>query len=152
VAFTVGWNGNSLVSVEYADQHFADRGVTAWTGDVAVKQGALVRATDYVRAMFVPRFNPDKVSADLLPDTLLAAVSEYALVEFKTPGGLVPQPSESGVETVVTKEKVGPLETTYAVVGGANAATGGGRKAFPVADALIARLLLASVGLSRVIR
>lgn len=155
MAFTVGWDGDSLVSVEYADQRFADRGVTTWTGVDALKQGALVRATDYVRAMFLPRFDPEKVNADLLPDTLLAAVSEYALIELVTTGGLVPaQPTgDSGYNTVVTKEKVGPLETTYAVVGGTAAAVAAStRKSFPIADALIARLLLPSLGLSRTMR
>lgn len=152
MAFTVGYDGNSYVSVAYADGRFADRRVTAWTGTNDDKQGALIRATDYVRALFAPRFDPAKVAVDLLPDTLLAAVSEYALVELSTPGGLVPQTGDSAVDTVVIKEKVGPIETQYAVVGGAANAVAGTRKSFPVADALITRLLLPSTGLSRVIR
>lgn len=152
MAFTVGWNGNSLVSVEYADQRFTDRGVAAWVGNTQLKQGALVRATDYVNALFRARLDPLKVDPLILPDALLAAVSEYALVELKTPGGLVPQTSDSAVDTVVTKEKVGPIETTYSIIGGAANATGGTRKSFPVADALIAGLLVPSLGLTRVTR
>lgn len=152
MAFTVGWDGTSYTSVEYADSRFADRDVAAWAGTAQAKQGALVRATDYVRALFAPRFNPALVGPDLLPDALLAAVSEYALVELQSPGGLVPSSDGSGVATVVTKEKVGPIETTYSVVGDTSGAVASTRKLFPVADALIARLLLATPGLNRVIR
>lgn len=153
MAFTVGGgpDANSYVSVEYVDGYFADRNTAAWTGGTPEKQGALVRASDYVRAVFSNRFDPAKVDLDDLPDTLLKAVSEYGLVELVNPGSLAPNATTS-VSTVVTKEKVGPLETTYAVLGGTDNAVAGARKAFPVADAYMAWLLLPSFGLTRTTR
>lgn len=152
MAFTVGWDGNSLVSVEYADGYFADRATPAWSGDKPAKQGALVRATDYVQALFVARFDPMKVNPALLPPALLQAVCQYALVELTTPGGLAPVASASGATTVVTKEKIGPIETSYSVVAGSVPLAPGARRPFPVADALIAGLLLSTAGANRTYR
>lgn len=154
MSFTVGGDDSatSYVSLAYADAYFADRGSTSWTGTNTLKQGALVRATDYVKAFFAPRFDPDKVDLTALPDKLLKAVCEYAVIELVTPGGLVPSAADAA-STVVTKEKVGPIETTYAVHGAAVLLSSGGtRKLFPVADALMATLLLPSQGLTSVIR
>jgi hypothetical protein len=156
VAFTVGWpDGNSAVSVEYADGYFADRNVTAWTGTTAAKQGALIRATDYVKALFAARFDPDLfvVVDDLVvvPEALEKAVVEYALIELVTPGGLAPAPQvdPSGVAVVITRKKVGPIEKEFAPIAGQTPAT---RRKFPVPDAFIASLLLPSAGFSRVTR
>lgn len=152
MAFTVGGDpsANSYASVEYADGYFADRGVTAWSSaPTPARQGALVRATDYVRAFFEPRFDPALVDPVALPDSLLRAVCLYALAELTSTGSLAPNAPDSPT-TVVTKDKVGPLETTYTVVGTTPAP--GTRKAFPVADALIAGLLLPVQGLTSVIR
>jgi hypothetical protein len=156
VAFTVGWpEGSSPISVEYADEYFADRGVTGWTGTDAAKQGALTRATDYVKALFAARFDPelflDEDDVAVLPSALEKAVAEYALVELSTPGGLAPAPTvdASGYAVVKTKTKVGPIESNFAVVAGSKQQT---RRIFPVPDALIASLLLPSLGLSRVTR
>lgn len=156
MAFTVGWLGLSLVSVDDADQHFADRGVTAWPAagkQVPDKQAALVRATDYVRAMFFARLDPALVNPDLIPDALVQAISQYALIELKTPGGLAPTPQvdAAGVGLVLTRKKIGPIEKQYSVVGGTDAKPAT-RRSFPVADALIASLLLSGAGLARVIR
>jgi hypothetical protein len=157
MAFTVGWpDGNSAVSVEYADAHFSDRGVTAWTGAQAVKEGALVRATDYVKALFATRFDPDLFLLDeddliIVPDVMARAVAEYALIELVTPGGLAPVPAvdSSGYAVVMTKKKVGPIEKDFQPVAGSPRLT---RRIFPVPDGLIAQLLLPSVGLSRTTR
>lgn len=147
MAFTVGGGteATSYVSIEYADGYFADRGVAGWAGQVAAKQGALVRATDYVRALFAARFDPEPFVevAPELPEALSKAVCEYALVELKTPGGLAPAPTvdASGYSVVKTKRKIGPIESNFAVVGG-DGAQPRTRRIFPVADALIASLLL----------
>lgn len=155
MAFTVGWpDGSSYVGVAYADEYFADRGVAGWTGDNAAKQGALTRATDYIRALFAARFDPDLFPdvTEEVPEALLKATCEYALIELSTPSGLAPAPQldASGYSVVKTKQKVGPLERTFAVAGGATGPRT--RRIFPVPDALIASLLLASLGLTRVIR
>ena len=155
--FTVGWPGaSSPVSVEDADGYFSDRGITAWTGSNAVKQAALSRATDYVRAFFGSRLDPDLFvlveDQIVIPEALAKAVSEYALIELVTPGGLAPTPAvdASGYSVVKTKRKVGPIESGFTVLGGDRALRT--RRAFPMADALIASLLLPSVGLTRVTR
>lgn len=154
--FTVGWpNGSSPISVAYADAYFADRGITSWTGTDAVKQGALTRATDYIKALFARRFDPDLfvVVNDVIvvPEALEKAVAEYALVELQTPSGLapIPQVDASGYTVVMTKKKVGPIEKEFQPVAGGTRIT---RRLFPVADALIASLLLPSLGLSRTTR
>jgi hypothetical protein len=158
VAFTIGWpEGSSPISVEYADEYFADRGVTGWTGDDAAKQGALTRATDYIKALFAARFDPakflDEDDVALIPDALEKATAEYALVELSNPGGLAPAPTidSSGYAVVKTKKKVGPIETNFAIAGG-DSAVQRTRRIFPVPDALIASLLLPSPGLFRTTR
>ncbi len=158
MAFTVGWpGGSSPVSVSDADAYFADRGTSAWTGSEPLKQGALTRATDYVKALFLARFDPDlfPVVDDLvtIPEALAKAVCEYALVELVTPSGLAPAPvvDASGYTVVRTKKKVGPIESSFAVAGG-DSAKQQTRRRFPIADSLIASLLLPSAGLSRTTR
>jgi hypothetical protein len=156
VAFTVGWpDGNSGISVEYADAYFADRGIPAWAGEESVKQGALVRATDYVKALFAERFDPDifAAAAPDVPEALAKALCEYALLELGKPGALTPAPAidASGFSVVTTKRKVGPLERNFAAVGTVD----GGprtRRIFPLPDSLIASLLLPSVGYTRTTR
>lgn len=159
MAFTVGWpEGSSPISVEYADAYFADRGITGWAGDDTDKEAALTRATDYVKALFAARFDPDLFLLDeddlvIPPAALEKAVAEYALVELGTPGGLAPAPviDASGYGVVRTKKKVGPIESTFAIAGG-DSAVQRTRRIFPVPDALIASLLLPSTGLTRVTR
>ena len=41
---------NSYASTAQADTYASDRGLTAWTGDTATKEAALIRATDYLEA------------------------------------------------------------------------------------------------------
>lgn len=155
MAFTVGGGdgANSYVSVSYADDYFADRGISAWSGTDLVKQGALVRATDYVKTFFSARFDPVKVDPLDLPDVLQRAVCEYAVVELQTPGGLAPAPvvDASGYTLVNTKKKIGPLEKTFSVVSDGNTKPGS-RRSFPIPDSLIASLLLPLAGFSRVTR
>jgi hypothetical protein len=158
VAFTVGWpEESSPISVEEADAYFTGRGITAWTGDAVDKETALTRATDYVKAMFAARFDPDlfldEDDAAIIPSNLKKAVAEYGLVELGTPGGLTPVPvvDASGYSVVKTKRKVGPIESGYVIAGGDSAVQQTRRK-FPLPDALIASLLLPSVGLNRVTR
>lgn len=156
MGFTVGWpGGTSPVSVSDADGYFTDRGIAAWTGADSVKQGALTRATDYVKALFAPRFDPDlfPVVNDLVvvPEELVKAVCEYALVELTAPGTLAPATvnDPTGYAVVLTKKKVGPIEKDFAPVAGSQRLT---RRSFPVPDALIASLLLPLTGLSRTMR
>lgn len=89
---TIVAGANSYVTVAYADTYHDDRGNTAWTGTDAVKQAALIKATDYVdqnydfngyiydedQALNWPRsiINAD---TDEIPDKLKQAVCLLAL-------------------------------------------------------------------------
>lgn len=145
--FVAGPGGNSLASLAYADGYFADRGLAGWTGDDGAKQGALVRATDYVFGVFGPYLDPAKMAAAAAsdpadyPDALKRAGCLYALVEIATPGGLAPAPvvDASGYGVVLTQRKVGPIQRNYAVVG--DTTRGPTRRRFPLADALVAQVL-----------
>lgn len=44
-------DANAYASVEFADAYFSERGVTAWTGDDAKKQTAIILATDYIETL-----------------------------------------------------------------------------------------------------
>jgi hypothetical protein len=124
-------NANSYATVAYADAYFTDRGITAWTGLNAVKEGALIRATDYIEGRFSFKWEPfsedqalhfpvqdcdDEDTAAEMPDKLLKATCEYALRALT--GQLAPDPEvdDRGYRVVSKTEKVGPLEesTTYA--------------------------------------
>lgn len=49
-------DATSYVTIAEADGYFADRGMTGWTGADAVKQSALIKATDYIEGRFGQRF------------------------------------------------------------------------------------------------
>lgn len=49
-------NANALVSETFVDTYFLDRGITTWTGVAAIKQQAIIKATDYIKKRFGLRF------------------------------------------------------------------------------------------------
>lgn len=154
---------NSLCDVEFADTYFEDRGVASWTGSDAVKESALIKATDYVEG----RWNSKWKGAEQFPDTpqglsfprlyighdgavppdIKKAIAEYAL---RTLGGaaLAPDPvyDASGFMLNRAKEKVGPIETEYEYQAGAGAAL---IRAYPAADMLIRPFVRSGGGLVR---
>ena len=89
---------NSYVSVAFVDAYAVDRGFTAWDGADAVKQEALIRATDHIERIHGPAFrgfkttetqglewprfdafdNNDFILRDI-PKQLQEATSEYAI-------------------------------------------------------------------------
>lgn len=158
-------NANSLCSVAFADEYFADRGVSTWTGSDSVKQSALIRATDYIesrwsgrfsgerqftadpaQALSFPRTCTDAAAEGEVPDGIKKATSEYAL---RTLGGdtLAPDPTTnaSGLQLSGFKEKVGPLETEEQYRPGSPAVY----KSYPAADALVRPFLVRASGLVR---
>lgn len=153
-------DANSYGSVAGADAYFADRGVTTWVGSDTVKQQALVKATDYIDTRFSTKFKgyvlyPDvpqalafpRTAFDGMPVVLLKATYEYALRSLAKP--LAPDPATSSVGGAITsqKKKVGPLETETHYAEGTSSVTV--FQPYPMADALIAKLLNLS---NRVIR
>ncbi len=153
-------DANSLCSVEFADAYFADRAITAWTGDAAAKQTALVRATDYIETRFGHKFRGCKaeddqalswprvdVSADdTVPVGIRKAASEYALRALTAT--LLPDPEydASGRVVVSKREKVGPIEESAAYLNSSGIVL---FKAYPAADALLRPWLNYATGLIR---
>lgn len=115
---------NSYTSVAFADAYFAERHNAAWTGDNNAKEGALVRATDYIDAKFGSRFlNDRKFDYQILffprtgytiaiPVILQKACAEYALRALTA--NLFPDPvvDESGFAVVSKSDTVGPISTS----------------------------------------
>jgi hypothetical protein len=53
---TVVDNANSYVTVAAANAYHSDRGNAAWTGTDAVKEAALIKATDYIEQKYNQRW------------------------------------------------------------------------------------------------
>lgn len=53
---TVVAGANSYVTIDFADSYHTDRGNTAWAGTDAVKQSALIKATDYLQQLYNGRW------------------------------------------------------------------------------------------------
>jgi len=150
-----------------ADSYHQARGNAAWAaGSDDARIGALVRATDYIdgryrvllasgrwSSMFPgvrtagrgqanewPRtgatdYDGDPIQPDEIPEEVERATYEAALRELASPGSLSPDFLAS---EAVTREKVGPIEVTYA-----DAAADGqpNRPVIPAIDEILAPLL-----------
>lgn len=125
-------NANSYMSLAAADAHHADRGHTEWAAvSSALREAALVRATDYIDKRFGHRFRGYKRTRDQalqwprfaavgndrfllppIPSQLRKATAEYALRALtNTP--LAPDNDAVGLRA--NREKVGPIETDIRV-------------------------------------
>lgn len=155
-------------TLEGADAYHQARGNTAWAiGPDDARKAALVRATDYIdgryRVMMAtgrwvsmfpgvrtagrgqanewPRTGArdndgNALPVDQVPVEVERATYEAALRELASPGSLSP---DFVASEAVTKEKVGPIEVTYA-----EAATGDqppNRPAIPLIDGILGPLL-----------
>lgn len=158
-------DATSYVTVEEADGYFADRGMTGWTGADAVKQSALIKATDYIEGRFGQRFLGNKKTASQalawprtgaadfsstdIPVKLRRACCEYALRALTA--ALAPdlKVDASGLTVVATKKKVGPIETEYAVPQTGLGSTPMLFRPYPAADMLLRGLVYSA---SQVIR
>lgn len=137
---------NSYVDVAYADQYFLDRAITAWTGADAVKQSALVRATDYVTTRYTLREDLVPVlggpAADpviSVPDKFMRAISEYALRALSA--ALAPDPTvdDSGQKLIGSTETVGPITETKSFTPGGTTFI---FRPYPAADLLLKGLIV----------
>jgi|DEB0MinimDraft_10_1074344.scaffolds.fasta_scaffold11185_4 hypothetical protein len=133
-----GASANSYGTVSDADNYFADRSITAWTGTDAAKQAALIKATDYLdhqfdfigtkatsaQALEWPRINvTDRngyaVSSTAIPVFIRNACFEAALQAIK---GTNLQPVDTtGISE--SRVKAGPVETEKKFVGGGSSRT-----------------------------
>jgi len=137
-------DANSYVSVAEADAFHADRNNAAWTGADAVKQAALVKATDYVSQKYDTRWKdmPDTdeqglywpvTCIDGIPARLKQAVCLLALEALSAE--LNPTQGRA-----VKREKVDVIEIEYMD----NALPGNNR---PAIDGLL-KVYLAGAGLN----
>lgn len=128
---TIVAGANAYVTVAYADDYHTERGNSLWTGSDTVKQQAIVRATDYIdgryssrfigyitdatQALCWPRTDAASYDTDEIPEPLKRACAEYALRALSQ--SLAPDPviDASGYSKVVTRRRVGPIETYYQV-------------------------------------
>lgn len=161
MAFTVEdgtWvaDANANCTVEFVDAYFTDRGNAAWTGVDAVKQQAIVRATDYIETVFGPRFRGWKSDADQslsfprtglydsigraiegMPTLVQQATAEYAVRALSA--ALMPDPvvDATGGRVLGNRKKVGPIEveTTFSETAIITI------KPYPAADRLLTSLI-----------
>ncbi len=156
---------NAYVTLEFADNYFSTRGVSIWAEQTeAVKQQALVKASDFIDAKFGNRFqlnalNPlqglvlprvyfldnafNKVQG--IPLLWLKAVCEYAMVSLTR--SLYSTPTDTGKEVKVEEITVGPIKTKVEFL---DTPSQGSFISFPSADRLVLQLLGSNA--SRVIR
>ena len=158
---------NAYVTTAFVDQYLEDRGRSAenaWTASLdAVKQAAIIKATDFVEKRYDsrwpgtvadtgqllawPRVGAVAISGvatpeDTVPLPLMQGVAEYAVRSLAVT--LLPDPTSaaSGSSGVVKrlKEKVGPIETdtTYEVAAGLTAVSV--IPSYPAADLLIDKI------------
>ncbi|MBV1814520.1 hypothetical protein KTT58_17385 [Pseudomonas viridiflava] len=157
-------------NVAEADAYHAARGNSAWTGEDMAKQAALIRASAYIdgryrklmasgmwqslfpgvktegrgQAREWPRtgaedYEGNPIPDDQVPTEVEQATYEAALREIAQPGSLSP---DFVAATMVKREKVGPLETEFAIATGADAA-GSVRPVISIIDEMIAPVLVA---------
>lgn len=156
----------SGASVAEADAYFTDRAVTAWTGVTAVKQAALIRATDYVELRFAayfkntvqfpltpqalsfPRLDGNGVTTGI-PVAYKRAVCEYALRALTAVLAPDPITSTSGLSVVSETHKVGPIEDSFEYAKMGAGSVSALFKPYPAADKLLTSLLRASSGVIR---
>jgi hypothetical protein len=155
-------------NVAAADAYQAARANTAWTGDDMAKQAALIRASAYIDGKYQfenacgrweslfsgvktggraqtlqwPRTGAtdnegSAIPPDEVPNEIEQATYEAALREIVNPGSLSP---DYVATQAIKREKVGPLETEYAVSDGASGAASA-RPVITTVDEMLAPLL-----------
>lgn len=151
-------NANAYIAVATADAYFADRGITTWVGDTTVKQGAIVRATDYIDMRFSSLFiglklttaqalawpRVDSTNPDFpvgVPVQVQRACAEYALRALS--GTLAPDPEtdSTGRAVIMKSNKIGPITETVQYVPQTGYTP---FKPYPAADVLLRPLINSS--------
>lgn len=118
---------NSYISIADCDTYHTDRGNSAWTGTDAVKEAALIKATQYIDGRYRKRWKGIILSStqalcwprediyderdeeiEGIPQLLKYAVCEAALKALTD--DLNPDLERGGR---IKREKVGPIDTEY---------------------------------------
>jgi len=111
-------NANAYVWDEFADESVSARGNQTWAGlGSADKEAAIIKATDYLEAVYFDKWQGERLKSDQalsfprapfgMPAKLKSAVCELAIKA--NAGELL-----SDIERLTTKEKVGNIEVEYA--------------------------------------
>lgn len=111
-------NSEAYISVTDADTYFSNRGNTAWAAlTTAAKESALRLSTDYMGAVYGPRWCGDRLTATQaldwprgepgVPEAVKRANAELAV--RASAGALL---GDQGAQ--VKSETVGPISVTYA--------------------------------------
>lgn len=149
-------DANAYAAIAYVDTYHSDRGNTDWTGVDAVKQAAIIKATDYIDRRFVFKGVKEFTTNDLafprtylydrggnlvegIPAKLAMAVAEYARIALSQELFQNPVIDETGLRRIALREKVGPIETEtkYAETNQIQIL-----KPYPVADRLLSEFIL----------
>lgn len=117
-------NANAYVTLVEANDFHTDRGNTGWNGTDAVKQAAIIKATDYIEQTYPemwlgelvevtqplswPRSGVENIDEDVIPERLKQAVCILALEALTT--DLNPALARGGK---VKREKVDVIEVEY---------------------------------------
>ena len=122
-------SATAYVAVAFVDDYHTDRGNTKWAGTTAVKQSAIIRATDYVDKRFRTMFRGSKGSSGQalqwprvnaaddqgfwftgLPTALKKAIAEYALrallYNVLIPDPKLPSPQQSMISGATNSTSV----------------------------------------------
>lgn len=124
------------VTVAEADAYVLARAYAGWTVSEDEKKAALRRGQDYVAGRFNGRW---RAEWNETPEAVKFAIIEAAIREAREQGSLTP---DWHAAEQVKREKVGPLETEYAVPATASAA----RPVIGIIDALLAGLTGSTAG------
>lgn len=152
-------DANSYASVAIADSYFNSRGVSNWFGANG-QTSALIRSTDYIELKYSSRFLGQKATGDQslsfprinsgiwdsneIPINLIWACCEYALIALTSDLLLTSQLNSNGLLTYKKREKVGPIETEFALPGIGIGSKVENFKAYPKADLLMSTLIISS--------
>ncbi|QND47666.1 hypothetical protein HB780_18490 [Rhizobium lusitanum] len=144
-------------TLDAADLYFADRGNVTWAAaGENDRTAALVRGSQVVDGLYEPRFpglraggyeqplswprraavtaNGEAVPDDVVPLPVIYAAYEVAVVELADPGSLTPVVTAA---QTVKREKVGPLETEYAVASSLDDSITAARPVLTMLDGLL---------------
>jgi len=119
---TIVSNADSYVTLEFANAFFTNRGISDWTGDNAVKEAALINATDYIEQEYTmnwmgetasenqslswPRFGLKNAYNDEIPLRLKQAVCKLALEALT-------EDLNPPLDRDIKREKVDVIEVEY---------------------------------------
>ena len=161
-------DATSYVTIAESDSYFKDLGFLSWAeGDIEPEQKmvSLIKATNYIDGRFGQRFigNKKTITQALawprtgavgfahtdIPVKLRRACCEYASRALTAELAPDLKIDANGLTVVVTKKKVGPIETEFAVPQTGLGATSMLFRPYPAADMLLRGLVYSASQVTR---